>query len=203
MNNTHRSQSDSSPELNDHSLFASRRERRLWIVTLILVVGIYATLGFASMLAPLMYNQNVSAVLFLGGMLFVGVTILTQGLTTRPKGFEIGVAIGIAVVYFMVLFRLTIPERSHLIEYGVVAVFVFEAFSERKQSGRFVPYPALLAILTTSVIGAVDELIQGVLPSRHFEWTDILFNFLAALMATTAMVILRWARSWGKRSEEV
>lgn len=174
--------------------FSSKREQRLWIWTLALVVAIYSTLGLASTLAPFLYNQNVSAVAFLFCMLLVGLTILTQGLKTRPRGIEIGVGLGIAVVYFMVFFRLTMPERSHLMEYSVVAVFVYEALTERKLQGRPVPLTALTAILATSLIGTIDEFIQLVIPQRHFDWTDILFNFLAALMATVAMVVLGWTR---------
>ena len=106
---------------------------------------------------------------------------------------------GIAVIYGLVLFRLTLPKRSHLIEYGVVAVFVFEAIQERVTQGRRVPAPAFLAIVVTSMIGATDEFIQFLLPNREFEWTDIVFNVLAAVMATVAMVVLRWARRLADR----
>lgn len=190
------------PPQSDASMprFSSARERRLWIWTLALVVAIYSTLGLASMLAEMLYNQGLSAVAFLTAMFLVGLTVLTQGLKTRPAGVEIGVGLGIAVVYLMVFFRMTIPERSHLIEYGVVAVFIYEALTERKSHGRSVPVPALLAILGSSLVGAIDEFIQAVLPSRVFEWTDILFNFLASLMAVIAMVVLGWARRLTRRA---
>ncbi len=181
-------------------LFSTGRERRLWAWTLAAVLAIYSTLGLASTLAGIWYRQGVSAVAFLACMALVGLTILTQGLKTRPGGVEIGVGLGIAVVYFMVFFRLTMPERSHLIEYGVVAVFIYEALTERARHGRRVPLPALLAILATSLVGAIDEFIQWFLPSRHFEWTDILFNFLASLMAVLSMAVLGWVRRVAVRS---
>lgn len=179
----------SAPKL----FFSSARERRLWMWTLVVVVGIYSTLGLASMLAQAL-PHNVTVVGFLLGMLIVGITILTQGLKARPAGIEIGVALGIWVVYFLVFLRLTLPERSHLMEYGVVAVFIYEALTERKSHGRFVPVPALLAILATSAVGTIDEFIQLVLPNRVFETDDILFNCLASLMAVIGMVVLGWAR---------
>ena len=174
--------------------FSSKRERWLWAWTLAVVVAIYSTLGLASTLAGVLMNQGLAAVAFLAAMALVGLTVLTQGLKTRPGGVEIGIGLGIAVVYLMVFFRLTIPERSHLIEYGVVAVFIYEALTERASQGRRVSVPALLAILATSLVGAIDEFIQLFLPSRHFDWNDILFNFLASLMAVVAMVVLGWAR---------
>ena len=189
-----------SQQSNASPFFSSAREKRLWTWTLAVVLAIYATLGLASMLAEVLYNQGLIAVAFLASMLLVGLTVLTQGLKTRPGGVEIGVGLGIAVVYFLVFLRLTIPERSHLIEYGVVAVFIYEALTERASQGRRVPFPALLAILATSLVGAIDEFIQLILPSRVFDWTDILFNFLASLMAVVAMVALGWTRRLASRA---
>ena len=176
------------------SLFASDRERRFWIWTVVVVFTVYATLGLASRLAQSLNNQGLSAVVMLFCMGLIGLAVLTQRLQTRPRGIEVGVGLGIAAVYLMVLLRLTIPERSHLIEYSVVAILIYEALTERAAHGRRVPMPALLAVLATSAIGAVDESIQLFLPSRYFDWTDMLFNFLASLMAIVSMAVLRWGR---------
>ncbi len=175
------------------SLFTSDRERRLWLWSLTAVVGIYSTLGLARKLAGAL-PDGVAAVGFIVAMLLIGLTVLTQGLKTRPGGVEIGIALGIAVVYFMVALRMAIPERSHLIEYSVVAVFIYEALTERVSQGRRVPVPALLAVLATSLIGMIDECIQAFLPSRVFDPVDILFNVLAGGMAVAASVALGWAR---------
>lgn len=181
-------------------LFSSRRERRIWAWTALLVIAIYSTLGLASTLSGILYNQTISAILFLSCMVLVGLTVLTQGLRTRPGGVEIGVGLGIGVVYLMAVFRLAIPERSHLIEYSVVAVFIYEALIERASHGRRVPVPALLTVLATSLVGAIDESIQLFIPNRHFDWNDILFNFLAALLAAVSMVMLGIARRLARRA---
>lgn len=174
--------------------FSSGRERRLWLGALAAVAAIYATLGLASVLAGALYHQGLSAVLFLGGMALVGVVVLTQGLRVRPRGREIGVGLGIAVVYAFAAFRMTIPERSHLVEYSVVAVLVYEALAERVGRGRRVPAPALLAVLATSLIGALDEGIQVLLPHRVFDPVDVVFNGLAAVGAVASVAVLRRAR---------
>ena len=54
--------------------------------------------------------------------------------------------------------------------------------------------PALLAILATTLVGALDEGTQTILPSRVFDPVNMLFNLLAAVMAVTASAALRWAR---------
>ena len=174
--------------------FISGRERRLWLWTLAVVVAIYSTLGLAGMVAGALGDDDLAAVFFVLGMLLVGATVVTQGLKARPGGAEIGVALGVAVVYLMVLFRMTIPERSHLIEYGVVAVFIYEALGERAAQGRRVPVPAVLAVLATSLVGMLDECIQLFLPNRVFDPLDMVFNFLAAAMVITTRWTLEWVR---------
>ena len=95
----------------------------------------------------------------------------------------------------MVVVRTGSPEeRTHLIEYGVVALLIHAALTERADGGGRVPAPALFAVLGTALVGVLDELIQGVLPSRVFDPRDIVFNVLAGLLAVVAIVALRWAR---------
>lgn len=178
------------------SLFASVRERRLWAWTLAVVVAIYSTLGLARTLAGILRDEGILVAAFLTGMILVGATVAVLGLMRRPGAAEIGIALGIATAYFMVMLRMALPEeRTHLIEYGVVAVFIHEALKERSGQGRHVPMPALLAIAAASVVGTIDECIQAFIPSRVFDPEDILFNFLAATMAVVSSVALSWARS--------
>ena len=185
------------------SLFTSRRERRLWFWTLLVVAAIYSTLGLARPLAGVLRELGLLEALFMLGMLLVGAAILTQGLKTRPGGAEICVALGVAAVYLLLFARVATPEeRTHLIEYGVVAVFIYEALRERANHGRRVPVPALLAVLAASLVGVLDENIQALLPNRAYDIRDVLFNVLAALMAVAASVALAWARRWRSRRQQ-
>ena len=182
-------------------IFSSARERRLWLWTLAVVVAIYSTLGISRTLAEYLREHGLleaaSFVLFLLGMLLVGATIVTQGVKARPGGAEIAVALGVTAAYLMVFLRMAVlEERTHLIEYGVVGVFIHAALAERASQGRRVPLPPLLAILATAVLGLLDECIQVFLPSRVFDPQDILFNLLAGTMAVAASVALAWARRW-------
>jgi hypothetical protein len=61
------------------------------------------------------------------------------------------------VAYFLLVFQLTIPERSHLMEYGILAVYTYEALTERRSQSRRVPLPALLAIAATLLIDIVNR----------------------------------------------
>jgi len=188
-------------QLNNKPFFTSHRERRLWGWTLAVVAAIYSTLGLAATLAEFLRNRGLFDDLFVLGLILIGAAILAQGLTWRPRGIEIVVTLGIVATYLLVFARMAIPEeRTHLIEYGVVAVFINEALTERASQGRHVPVPALLAVLATAMVGLLDECIQAFLPNRVFDYRDILFNGLAAVMAVAASVALAWARRWRNRN---
>lgn len=186
-----------SSDVDRPPLFSSDRERRLWRWTIAVVVAIYSTLGLASTLVGILVERGVFQNAFVTAFLMMVVAVMTQGLKVRPRGVELGVGIGVAAVYLMIFARLGIPERTHLFEYGVVGVLVYEALAERAQQGRRVPLVPLLAVVATSLIGTVDECIQGLLPSRVFDLRDILFNCLAAAASTVACMTLHAARRIG------
>ncbi len=171
-------------------LFSSQREQRLWLCALAVVALIFASLGFSGTLVDLLSNDNVAAGAFGLALLLVAATILTDGLQSKPTRTEMAVAFGIAAVILMAVLRLTLAERSHLIEYGVLAVFVHAALTERANQGRQVRLPGVVAILVVAVIGVVDELIQLALPDRVFDSVDMLFNTLAAVCAVVASLVL-------------
>ncbi len=184
-------------------LFTSRRECGLWIATAVVLVAIFSTLALARTLAEQLSGLGLGVWLFVLCCFLVLASVVTQGLKARPRGLEIAVLLGVAAAYILVFVRMSIPsERSHLIEYGVVAIFIHEALSERRRNARRVPMPAILAFILASLIGAMDEGIQLFLPSRVFDWMDILFNSLAALMAIATSGAIGWARRYSTRQRK-
>ena len=138
-------------------LFSSARERRLWLWALAVVAAIYSTLGLAGTMARTLREFGLLDVStwVLVAMFLVGMTILTQGLRVRPGGVEIAVMLGVAAVYLLLFLRSTASpaERTHLMEYGVLGVFIHEALAERVSQGRRVPVPPVVAVVLTTVLG--------------------------------------------------
>lgn len=126
------------------------------------------------------------------------VAIALSGLTGRLGRYEIWVALGVTAVYATVVFRLFITpeERTHLFEYGLLAVLNYQALKERQHNGARVRWPAFLAVALTIILGWLDEGIQAILPNRIYDIRDVGFNALAALMAVAASLVLTWARQW-------
>ncbi|MFQ5608509.1 MAG: VanZ family protein, partial [Candidatus Zixiibacteriota bacterium] len=177
------------------------KEKRLWVATGVVILAIYSTLALASKLAPFVRGLGIEVWLFIVGCLMVLVTVVIHGLKTRPTGAGVIMALGIVAAYLFIFVRMASPvERSHLIEYSVVAVFIYEALLERKRNGGGAPVPWLMAISLTTVLGVFDELIQLVIPSRVFDPLDLLFNFTAGVMAVGGSSLLRWISDGKLRS---
>ena len=175
--------------------FTSARERRLWLWTLAVVTAIFSPLGLARTLARWLEGTGIGETLFAACCVIVLLAIVTQGLTSRPGPAEVAVALGVMAAYLLVFARMSVPtERSHLIEYGIVAMLIYEALQERVRQGSHVRLPGLLAILLATAIGLVDEGIQAILPDRFFDPIDLGFNALAAAMAVGTSASLAWAR---------
>ena len=173
-------------------LFTSTRERRLWLWSLAVVAAIYSTLGLAGSLAARLREDNLMAAAVFVLMILTVATIVGSGLRRRPGRRELWVGLGLAAVYGMAVLRMGVgpEERTHLFEYGIVAVLVYRALRERADNGRRVRAPALLALVVTVLLGWLDEGIQALLPNRVYDNFDVLSNAVAALIGIAGSVVV-------------
>ncbi|MEQ8904398.1 VanZ family protein [Ekhidna sp.] len=174
--------------------FKSSREKRMWLGAGVAAATIFLTLFIGNPLANQLRDQNIQAVFFVLGMVLVSLAILIHGIRTKPNNVEWILLVGSVALVVMLYVRLGIPERSHMIEYGVLSIFVFSALQERATTTNSKLMPALQAILLAFFIGVMDESIQLLLPYRVFDFQDILFNGMVIVMAIAGSSILRWLR---------
>lgn len=173
------------------ALFTSDRERRLWLWAGAVAIAIYSALGWGRPLADTLREQNLLRASFAVVVLIVVVAFLVQWRKSRPGWPEAGVALCVALVYWLSFIRIENPgERTHLIEYGVLAALIHQALIERNRNGRLVAMPAGYAVAATAVLGFLDECAQLLLPTRFFDWFDVLFNALAGFMVIAAQLAL-------------
>ncbi|MCK5443000.1 MAG: VanZ family protein [Maribacter sp.] len=176
------------------SLFTSSWEKQLWLYAFIVLATIVSTLIFGQPLVEVFASQDLRAAIFLLVMALVGTTIVIHGIKTRPSRAEITIWLGLSAVYIMFFLRLGMPERSHLMEYSVLAIFIHMALIERIGQESKVLKPALLALTATFIIGLLDECVQIFLPDRVFDPNDIAFNGFSGLMAIGSRMLLQWIR---------
>lgn len=174
--------------------FTTRRERRLWLWALAVVVAIYSTLGLAGSLAEILREHNLLPAAVLVLMLATVAAIVGSGLKKRPGRREVWVGLAVTAVYAMAVVRMggSMEERTHLFEYGIVAVLIYQALSERARNGRRVPVPAVLALVAAALLGWLDEGIQALIPNRVYDNFDVFRNSVAAMIGIGGSVVIRW-----------
>ena len=176
------------------SFFTSSRERNRWIRALLVCIVIYATLFLGEPLTRLLENQDLRAVLFLSGMLLSAGTVFFHALKKPLLNIELSLFFGMLAVYLMLFLRLGMAERTHLIEYSVLTIFILQAYVERSKLAKPRKYLMLYTFFTAFLIGFIDEWIQRILPNRVFDPEDILFNSMAIALTLVATGLLQWIR---------
>lgn len=176
--------------------FKSRREKKLWIITAILIVTIFCTLGLAGSIAMELKKYGLEVAPFLLGCFLAVIMVFIQAFRRKASRNEIWAWIGIIAIYVFAFVRITSPiERSHLVEYGIVSILFLEIFLERKANGRKPQYPYIMAFAVTWIFSILDETLQIWIPNRIFDWDDILFNTIAVTLAIGSSKLISKSRN--------
>ena len=176
------------------ALFTSKLEKRLWIYVLTVVTIIYSGLFFGQPLIKILGAQNLQALLFLMGMLLVGLVVVIYGVPIRPQKLGLVTLIGFSTMLMMLFLRLGLTERSHLIEYGVLTVFIHRALVERTKHQSNSAIVHWLTLLLAFAVSVFDEWAQKFIPYRVFDLQDIIFNALAISMCLAFIILLKWIK---------
>ncbi len=89
----------------------------------------------------------------------------------------------------MVIYIIDVPEEQvHFIEYGILSGLIYIALTHDIHNNVYVYF---LSAFIVFIFGAVDEVIQWILPNRVFDIRDILINGIAGILVQLliAMVI--------------
>ncbi|OHB34912.1 MAG: hypothetical protein A2Y08_02980 [Planctomycetes bacterium GWA2_40_7] len=77
-------------------------------------------------------------------------------------------------------------ERFHLLLYGILSALIFWALKLDVKNKRIYLYTAIIGL----ALGTIDELIQGILPSRVFDVRDIFMNWLSIGMGVLFVIFV-------------
>ena len=96
-------------------------------------------------------------------------------------------------------------ERLQLVEYGALALLVRAAVAESvavRALGERVTSVDIWALGAVTLIGWLDEAVQGVLPNRMYDLRDVARNALAAGLALAAATAVRATVTGAERAGE-
>lgn len=109
-------------------------------------------------------------------------------------------------LYAAIALAMEVPqERLHLVEYGALALLLRAALAASaacRPWGRRISSLDVWALGTATVVGWLDEGVQGLLPNRMYDLRDVAFNALAAALALGAAAAVRKAMPGPGRNPE-
>lgn len=176
--------------------FTSTRERRLWAWALTLLAAIYLAAFLAGSLVEAFGSQGLIGVFFAVGVGLAVAAVVGIALDRRPRTM-LWVAIGVAASYVMIPVRSGVSalERTHLFEYGLLAVLLYEALVERRRNKATVRWPALGAVVVAAALGWLDEAVQRLVATRVYDLRDVAVDAVAAAIAVAIVAVVRWVRA--------
>ena len=178
--------------MGNKSFFTSNREKRLWMWSALVLFTIVSTLVLGGQLLELTENKRWIEQSTFNLFLVLVFSLLISGWKSKQQRVELWIYSGVVAVIGMAFLRmdLTVAERSHLFEYGLLSILIFEALKERLKNEKAFKSPALTAFIIVGLIGLIDEVVQLFIPYRVFDWIDIGFNFFASAFGITLSLLV-------------
>lgn len=161
---------------------------RAQLLTMCYVGCIYATLPVMRPILNFLkgtFGETFSLVVYVFLFLVaLGIIVLFQMQGTGWKSFV--VLFGILGVTAFILPTIKYPEeRVHFVEYAVLGIMLYFALRETFQGRKlFVCIPIIIFL-----VGLGDELIQGILPNRVYQFTDVLLNFFGGVLGELILIV--------------
>ncbi|MBD3427012.1 MAG: hypothetical protein GF409_07290 [Candidatus Omnitrophica bacterium] len=172
----------------------NRSGKRLinWCLVVAYMLGVYATLTVAPSLWDAvdgyLNGRGLFVVYLAGGFLLAAVFLYMSVFRREKRIVNYIILLGCACIYF-ILNKLAIypAEKIHLLEYSLLSVLVFNALKVDFSGYGLELY--VYGLLFCLGAGVIDEVIQLFLPTRVFDWRDVVFNIASSI---TAFVIIRF-----------
>lgn len=158
-----------------------------WLLVAVYTIGLpYVILVFRALNRN--FSKEIAAKVPFGIILCFAVVYLILGIKNKrlPAALAVMTVSGI-IIYIIMMFQPNVNKHIHIPEYVVMCWFLFKALSvDYKGSGIF-----LLIFICASMLGVVDELLQGIHPQRFYGWSDMLVNAAASLIGVLALAALK------------
>jgi VanZ like protein len=167
---------------------------RRWAILGLYVAAVYASLPFGPRVGLALLRMSSGGWLLGPGLPLLALTgaavVLVRLTQRRASWWAYAVLVAAALGYTLAFswLRAQRLERTHLVEYGIVAWLAWRAI-EPELPGRFAAYAA--AAVLTALIGWGDELLQRVVPGRYYDLRDVAMNALGGVLALLVLAAVR------------
>ena len=163
-----------------------------WTVISAYVLLVYATLSVVSVMWEqidgLLGGRGPLVVMLL--VLLAAILVLVHMVFVKKEKEAKGYLLFLLFLWvYLALWKIAnLPaEKMHLIEYCLLAIMVYNALKIdiNPYEWRLYIFGGVFCIL----IAFIDEIIQGILPNRVFDFRDIFVNVMSSL---TALMVIRF-----------
>ena len=156
-----------------------------WAAVLFYVTFIYSTLNIAPSIADKLdafLSGRLDLMLYAVYSAVIGVLVLYILLVRKQKSVLKYFVLTFAVCGFFAVinYAQTPAEKIHLGEYGLLGILLYNALKIEFNRFDFKLY--IYAVVMCTAIGVIDEVIQGILPNRFFDWRDIFMNAISGAL---------------------
>ena len=166
------------------------QEWKSWLWVFLCTIGIYSTIPLARGFQKFVYS-TVGKEFFTYAVFAVVFTILITLLyfflfKLKIKNVSQYIWLFLCAgtcIYFTIQLRNYPEEAIHLLEYGLLSIFVFKALSHRIRDWSI--YISVSCVVL--FLGTVDEFIQWMIPQRYWGLEDVKINTLAAIIFQVAI----------------
>lgn len=136
------------------------------------------------------FSPKIAGKVPLGVVILLGVVYLVLSLAMKKKIRSLALLFPCAIiVYVFVTLEPNPNKHIHIPEYILMSWILFEALAlDYRGKGIFI-----LIFLCSSLLGIVDELLQGMHPERFYGWQDMVMNSAATVIGIFTLAGLRTA----------
>lgn len=136
------------------------------------------------------FSSKIAGKVPLAVIILLGIVYLISSLAMK-KGTRSLVLLApcAVIVYVFVTLEPNPNKHIHIPEYIVMSWILFEALAlDYRGKGIFI-----LIFICSSLLGIVDELLQGLRPERFYGWQDMIMNSAATVIGIFTLAGLRTA----------
>ena len=179
----------------------SSRERRLWWTAAALVALVWSSIFTAGALRRLQEVPGLLEIAFSTAFLLFAAGIAVRGWARGDRATELWLrsAVVIAAGMWIVRSGLSAADRTHVFEFGLIALVIDAALRERSSAGRSIRWPGVWAILMTASLGWLDEGVQALHPNRVYDLRDVGVDAAAAVLAVGLVRAIAFVAEWVHR----